>query len=139
MLRPAEPADRVRAPTLKDVARAAGVSESTASRVLNGSRRRVSPAIVERVAAAGERLGYTANAAAQAIVHGRAPICAVIVTDVADPDVAPDVRLIERIAAQRGLRLVVVPVGDDRDGGLRFVRALAPAIVADLTRGTAAR
>ncbi len=138
MPRPAEPADEARAPTLKDVARAAGVSESTASRVLNGSLRRVSPAIVDRVAAAGARLGYTANAAAQAVVRGRASICVVVVTDLADAGVAPDLRIVERIAGQRGLRLVVLPVGDDLDDGLRFVRALAPAMVADLTRPTAA-
>jgi len=56
-------------PTLEDVARAAGVSRSTASRVLGGYGP-ASPATRERVHAAATRLGYAPDPAARALVTG---------------------------------------------------------------------
>jgi LacI family transcriptional regulator len=65
---------RADAPTLLDVARAAGVSEMAASSALNGGRRgsaRVSAETCERVVAAAQRLGYRPNATARALVNRR--------------------------------------------------------------------
>jgi DNA-binding LacI/PurR family transcriptional regulator len=56
-------------PTLEDVARAAGVSRSTASRVLGGYGP-ASPATRQRVHAAASRLGYAPDPAARALVTG---------------------------------------------------------------------
>ncbi|MEO3927770.1 LacI family DNA-binding transcriptional regulator [Micromonosporaceae bacterium B7E4] len=53
--------------TLHDVAAAAGVSLSTASRVLGGSDRTVAPEYAERVLAAAAALRYTADASARAM------------------------------------------------------------------------
>ena len=58
--------------TLVDVARRAGVSLATASRVLNGSLRTVGPELRQRVMDAAHELGYVANANAQAVARGRA-------------------------------------------------------------------
>ncbi|MFG2052781.1 LacI family DNA-binding transcriptional regulator [Micromonospora sp. NPDC048930] len=55
--------------TLDDVARAAGVSRATASRVLGGYGF-ASPDARDRVTAAAERLGYVPNTAARALVRG---------------------------------------------------------------------
>ncbi|MGW3613521.1 LacI family DNA-binding transcriptional regulator [Micromonospora sp. NPDC005163] len=55
--------------TLEDVARAAGVSRSTASRVIAGTGF-ASPSARERVAAAADQLGYVPNPAARALVRG---------------------------------------------------------------------
>lgn len=52
--------------TIGDVARTAGVSRSTASYALSG-KRSISPEVRERVHAAVEELGYTANAGARAL------------------------------------------------------------------------
>jgi LacI family transcriptional regulator len=71
--------------TLHDVAREAGVSLATASRVLNGSARTVAGPYRERVEAAAEKLGYTANLSAQATARGTAAIIALLVADIADP------------------------------------------------------
>ncbi|MED5621924.1 LacI family DNA-binding transcriptional regulator [Ideonella sp. BN130291] len=62
------------APTLLDVARAAGVSEMAASSALNGGRRgsaRVSTETRERVLAAAEQLGFRPNATARALANRR--------------------------------------------------------------------
>ncbi len=72
--------------TLSDVARAAGVSLSTASRAINGSRdRTVNPALREKVLAAAAELRYSPNAAAQAIARGRTQSLSLVVHDITDP------------------------------------------------------
>jgi LacI family transcriptional regulator len=71
--------------TLADVAAMAGVSLSTASRVLNGSTRRVSDARRQRVLDAAGQLGYSANTAAQAVARGTTNTVGLIVSDIADP------------------------------------------------------
>jgi len=71
--------------TLSDVAREAGVSLATASRVLNGSARRVADSYRERVEAAAERLGYSANLSAQATARGTSATVALLVANIADP------------------------------------------------------
>src|ERR1700746_121559 len=54
------------APTIYDVARAAGVSIASVSRVLNG-RRNPSPEIRDRVQRAAAELGYVPDSAARAL------------------------------------------------------------------------
>ena len=72
--------------TLADVAAAAGVSLATASRALHGaSGRSVRPELAQRVTAAALRLGYSANAHAQAMVTGTTTTVGLIVHDIADP------------------------------------------------------
>ncbi|MFC8682889.1 LacI family DNA-binding transcriptional regulator [Microbacterium ureisolvens] len=70
--------------TLEDVARSAGVSQSTASRVLNGSARRVRPENEERVRAAAARLGYVVDLRAQATAGRRSNAVAVVVDSLRD-------------------------------------------------------
>jgi len=62
--------------TSEDVARLAGVSRATVSRVLNGSAR-VSAAAHERVYAAIAALGYEPDVVAQSLVRQRSRIIAV--------------------------------------------------------------
>jgi LacI family transcriptional regulator len=84
---PAPPGARAlsAAATLADVAALAGVSLSTASRVLNGSTRRVSDPRRQRVLDAAAEVGYSANAAAQAVARGTANTVGLVVSDIADP------------------------------------------------------
>jgi LacI family transcriptional regulator len=72
--------------TLMDVAREAGVSVATASRVLNGSgTRQVRADLADRVVAAAARLNYSINAQAQATARGRTNVVGLLVHDIADP------------------------------------------------------
>ncbi|WP_188701070.1 LacI family DNA-binding transcriptional regulator [Microbacterium nanhaiense] len=73
-----------RAATLHDVAQEAGVSLATASRVLNGSTRKVAESYRERVEAAAARLGYSANFSAQATARGSSHAIALLVANIAD-------------------------------------------------------
>ncbi|MFF4752050.1 LacI family DNA-binding transcriptional regulator [Streptomyces sp. NPDC002514] len=72
-----------RAPTLEDVAREAGVSRATVSRVVNGVRN-VDPAIQEVVRRAIERTGYAPNRAARSLVTRRAETVALVVSGAGD-------------------------------------------------------
>lgn len=71
--------------TLAEVARHAGVSLSTASRVINGSDRQVTPALERRVMAAAADLGYRPNAQAQALARSASGVVGLVVHDITDP------------------------------------------------------
>ncbi|MFI2780601.1 LacI family DNA-binding transcriptional regulator [Streptomyces sp. ALB3] len=74
------------APTLEDVARAAGVSRATVSRVVNGVRN-VDPAIQEAVRQAVSVTGYAPNRAARSLVTRRTDAVALVVSGAgAEPD-----------------------------------------------------
>ena len=97
--------------TLNDVAREAGVSLATASRVLNGSARRVADVYRERVQFAANRLGYTANLSAQATARGTAAIVALLVSDIADPYFGQIAAGVAKAADDAGL-VVTIAVTD---------------------------
>jgi len=71
--------------TLQDVADRAGVSITTASRVVNDGSRRVGAQLAQRVQQAVAELGYTANLQARAVATGRSSMVGVVVHDIADP------------------------------------------------------
>jgi LacI family transcriptional regulator len=71
--------------TLQDVADRAGVSLTTASRVVNDGSRRVGRPLVDRVHQAVAELGYTANLQARAVATGQSTMVGVVVHDIADP------------------------------------------------------
>jgi LacI family transcriptional regulator len=67
-----------------DVARHAGVSQATVSRVMRGDSK-VTPQTRELVMRAAEELGYAPDAAAQALITRRTGSVAVVVPDLANP------------------------------------------------------
>ncbi len=71
--------------TLQDVADLAGVSLTTASRVVSDGPRRVGGQLAIRVHQAVAELGYTANLQARAVATGQSNVVGVTVHDIADP------------------------------------------------------
>jgi LacI family transcriptional regulator, repressor for deo operon, udp, cdd, tsx, nupC, and nupG len=101
-----------RKPTIRDVARAAGVSHGTVSRVINGGHW-VSPDAREAVEDAIRRTGYTANHAARSLATGRANSLAFLLTEpqhllFADPTFALLLRGATAALAQRSMTLVLM-------------------------------
>lgn len=115
---------RTAMPTLHDVARAAGVSLATASRVLNGSTRKVAESYRERVELAAQTLGYTANLSAQATAKGTSAIVALLVADITDPYFGQLASGVVRGADEAGLVVTIAITERVLDREVRLVRAL---------------
>ena len=105
-------------PTLDAVARRAGVSLATASRVVNGSAR-VSDTTRAAVEAAVAELGYLANPAARMLARRRTDTIALVISEpedrvFADPFFPPVVHGIAASLADTELQLVLLPARGDR-------------------------
>lgn len=96
--------------TMRDVARHAGVSAKTVSRVFNDDAH-VTEETRERVRRALSELDYVPNRLAQAFRGGRHEALAVAVPDVSDPFFASVVRAIEEVAADRGMSVLITSTG----------------------------
>jgi len=96
----AGPGSRV---TLQDVADHAGVSLTTASRVVNDGSRRVGRLLADRVNQAVAELGYTANLQARAVATGQSTMVGVVVHDIADPYFSSIAAGLIEVADARGL------------------------------------
>ncbi|MFI5937614.1 LacI family DNA-binding transcriptional regulator [Actinoplanes sp. NPDC051494] len=93
--------------TLADVARRAGVSTATVSRIINNSPKPVAEALRERVLAAVAELEFVPNANAQQLARAHNSAVGVIVHDVSDPYFAEITRGLQRVATEHG-RLVII-------------------------------
>ncbi len=109
--------------TLTDVAFRAGVSQPTASRVLNGSARKPAAEIVERVRRAADELGYTPNAQAQALARATTGLLGLVVHDIADPYFSTIVSGVQRAAADRQRQVMLAVSERSPDVELRCVEA----------------
>lgn len=74
-----------RAPTMEDVARAAGVSRSTVSRVFRNDGERVSPDALIAIHEAARRLGYVHNLVASGLAMRRERQLGLLVRDATNP------------------------------------------------------
>jgi LacI family transcriptional regulator len=109
--------------TLNDVALRAGVSQPTASRVLNGSTRRPSPAVVEAVRRAAEELGYISNAQAQALARSQTGLVGLVVHDISDPYFSTIAAGVQGEAAQRDRQVLLATTLRSTEEEIRAVSA----------------
>lgn len=111
MRRRGEAVSEGRQATLHDVARTAGVSQATASRVLNGSVRNVRQENIDRVLTAAAELDYAPHLSAQAIARGSTNIAALVVSGVDDPYFSSIAAGVTQAAEAAGL-IVTMAVAD---------------------------
>jgi DNA-binding LacI/PurR family transcriptional regulator len=103
---------RPRGATLEEVARVAGVSRATVSRVVNGSPR-VSSDVRRSVETAVEQLGYVPNRAARSLVTRRSGSIAVVITEptgrlFSDPFFPRLLRGVSTLASARDVQVVLL-------------------------------
>lgn len=110
--------------TLAEVARLAGVSVSTASRVLNGGTRTPREELRQRVVAAAGRLRYSPNAAAQATARGRTNVIGLIVHDISDPYFSSIAAGVMRAADEFGAVTTIADTRHDAEREARLIAAL---------------
>ena len=97
--------------TMGDVARIAGVSASTVSHVLNGTRK-VNTATRLRVEAAIEQTGYRRNGVARSLAAGRTHTVGLSIAALTNPYFGSLVHAVERALSDAGYVLIV---GDSHD------------------------
>jgi LacI family transcriptional regulator len=111
--------------SIDEVARRAGVSITTVSRVLNPvSEYPVAAATRRRVLAAASALQYSPSALARALVTRRSRMIGVLLGDIVDPYFAEIVRGIEDVARRAGYLVVICNTSRDPGTERRYVTAL---------------
>src|SRR5579859_893554 len=111
--------------SITEVARQAGVSITTVSRVLNPvAEYPVAAATRRRVLAAASMLQYSPSALARALVTRRSHMIGVLLGDIVDPYFAEIVRGIEDVARRAGYLVVICNTSRDPGTERRYVTAL---------------
>jgi LacI family transcriptional regulator len=125
--------------TIKEVARAAGVSPATVSRALNG-RARVDPGLVSRVQAVAAQLGYRPSRVARNLRRRQTSVWGMVISDIRNPFFTDLVRAVEDVASTAGYSLVLCDADEDvtKEAGyldLVVAERMAGAIVSPASPG----
>ncbi|HEY4045464.1 MAG TPA: LacI family DNA-binding transcriptional regulator [Acidobacteriaceae bacterium] len=91
---------------IREVAKKAGVSIATVSRVVNGTAR-VHARTEQRVRAAIERTGYYPNTHARTLGTGKSHIYGLIISDLENPFFPELVKCFERVAVEHGQEVLI--------------------------------
>jgi LacI family transcriptional regulator len=135
--------------TSHDIAREAGVSQSTVSRALRRDPR-VDPLTAERVVQVARRLGYAPNTSARSLVTRRTATVAVVVADITNPFYPQLVEALHAQLGRAGYRMILFNERTDVRGdsgldmllhgggadGAVFLSVTIGGGVADLLRGS---
>lgn len=112
-----------RKPTIKDVGRLAGVSQTAVSYVLSDSKHaeRISPETRNRILDAAAKLGYTRNSIGAALQRGYtdAMVILAVTWDLASSH-SNTIMSISRVAASKGLSTIVHVAGGDEEA-IKFI------------------
>jgi LacI family transcriptional regulator len=136
---------RSRRVTLQDVADRAGVSLTTASRVVNDGSRRVGKSLADRVNQAAADLGYTANLQARAVATGQSTMIGVALRDISDPYFSSVAAGLIEVADARRLLVCMSSTSADEQAEREYValmraqRARAVVLVGSRSDNAAAR
>jgi LacI family transcriptional regulator len=109
--------------TIKDVAREAGVSAATVSRVLNGTR--VDPALEARVREAIERLDYRPSGVARSLRTQRSSVWGLVIAEVRNPFYTDLIRAVEDVTQGAGYFVVVCNTDHSVEKEARYFELIA--------------
>jgi len=117
--------------TIKDVARAAGVSVATVSRVCNGSTL-VKEGTRQHVVEVAARLGYSPHGAARSLITSRTSTIGVLLPDLYGEFFSEVIRGIDQTAQHHGYHLLVSSSHDGRpalEAALRSMRGRVDGLI----------
>lgn len=109
--------------TMSEVARVAGVSQSTVSHVLNKTRR-IAPETERAVLDALERTGYVSDRVARSLRTGRTGTIGLAISAISNPYFADVVHAIEREVTDAGFTLLLSDTHDESERELKVTREL---------------
>lgn len=118
-------------PTIKDVAKHAGVAISTASAAINRSAP-VSEEIIAKVEEAVRAIGYIPHGAAQSLRSGHSRLIGLIVPNISNTHFSIIARVVENICLRAGYMSVVFSTGQDDDRENQILRMMRQQRVAGL-------
>ena len=112
--------------TMKDVARHAGVSQSTVSRVLSGNDAGIAigEETKERVQAAVKELGYYPNLHAGSLRGQKTRMIAMMIADIANPFYHAMVRAAQDVARSRQYDVMIANSDHQRENEMLFVESI---------------
>ena len=105
--------------TIQDVAKTAGVSVSTVSRVLNG-KVDVASETQQHILSVIDDMGYTTNLAARSMRSQKKNLVGLIMPDIAYPFAIEVMKGVNRAIAESEFDLLVYTTGDVRKSGRAF-------------------
>jgi len=114
---------RDRTPTIWDVARRAGVSPSTVSRILTGTTP-VSAAKQEKVRQAIRRLGFRPNAVARSLKQRRSYTIGLLIPDITNPYFAEAAKGVEEAAHRGGFAVLLCDSENELAREARYLELL---------------
>nr|BFE57630.1 LacI family DNA-binding transcriptional regulator [Dactylosporangium thailandense] len=115
------------AATIRDVARLAGVSQSSVSRAL-AAPERVRPETRERVERAVARLGYHPSRIARGLSTGRTGTIGFVVPDIANPFFPGIVKAAQRRSREFGLSVLLADSDEDPATEMDLIRTLTKQV-----------
>lgn len=118
-------------PTISDVARTAGVSVPTVSRVLN-DRSNVAPDLVAKVKAAIKALDYQPSRAARRLRSDNSPLIGVVFSDISNPFYINVLKGIEHVLSRAGISLLISNADADPKREAEMLRVMRAEDVAGI-------
>lgn len=113
--------------TIRDVAKASGVSTSTVSRAL-ANPEMVDPTTRQRVVLMADSLGYRPNRAARALITGRTGNLGLVLPDLANPFFPCIIKAIQTRASSCDMQVVIADTDEVPEAELDTVRSLAKQV-----------
>ncbi|MBI5668651.1 MAG: LacI family DNA-binding transcriptional regulator [Chloroflexi bacterium] len=112
--------------TMRDVARLAGVSQSTVSRVLSRSTSpiQISQDTVQKVLDAVDKLGYRPNLTARSLRGQKTNMIAIMIADISNPMYHSIVRTVQAIARERDYDVLIANTDHVYENELHFCEAI---------------
>ena len=119
------------APTIEDIAAAAGVSKSTVSLVLQQSPK-IKAETADKVRAAAQSLGYVYNRGAATLRGKRSTTVGMVINDLTNPFFVELLVSIERVLAQSGYTTLMAHTAESVDTQSRVLQSMREQNVAGL-------
>ncbi|MGE3829846.1 MAG: LacI family DNA-binding transcriptional regulator, partial [Parvibaculaceae bacterium] len=110
---------------MEDVARAAGVSKATVSRVLAGIETGCTPATAQLVRDSANRLGYIVNSVAASLRSRQSYTIGLILADVSNPFFGAVASGVEQRLSETGYSLILANSDNSLEAEKALVRVLA--------------
>ncbi len=109
--------------TIKDVAKALGVSTSTVSRILNG-KNQSNKELVEKVQEVARKLNYQVNTTARGLRTNKSGLLGIIVPDISDDFFASVFSGIEEVTEAEGYNLLICQSNESKEKEQQLVKSL---------------